>query len=180
MGRTGRAYRRIRANFTDKPSFFTWVRDGKIAASGRPYSKSQVEWLKAHGITAILTLTEDPLPASWTGGLATNHIPLRDHAALTHSQMRQGADYIASSLSEGKVVLVHCLAGKGRTGSVLASYLMAYEGKKAREAIDELRSMRGGSVEGPQEKNVLDFEGEALREWSTRARSRGTTQRTRP
>jgi atypical dual specificity phosphatase len=179
MGRTGRAYRRIRANFTDRPSFFTWVREGRIAASGRPYSKSQVDWLKANGVTAILTLTEEPLPREWTRGIDAHHIPLNDHAPLTARQMKAGADHLASELSEGKVVLVHCLAGKGRTGCVLAAYMMTYEGKTARQAIDELRSIRGGSVEGPQERGVLEFE-EALRGRSTRGPSPETTARTRP
>lgn len=180
MGRTGRVYRRLRANFTAKPTFFTWVREASLAASGRPYSKDQVEWLKDNGVTAILTLTEEPLPSEWTRGIETHHVSLRDHAPLSPHQMRLGADYIASSLADGKVVLVHCLAGKGRTGCVLAAYFMAYEGKSARQAIDELRSTRGGSVEGPQVQNVLDFEAEAIRAWSTKAPGRETTTRTPP
>ena len=180
MGRTGRVYRKIRANFTDKPSFFTWVRGASLAASGRPYSKSQVDWLKENGVTAILTLTEEPLPSDWTRGVETRHISLKDHAPLSQPQMKLGADYIASALSDGKVVLVHCLAGKGRTGCVLAAYMMAYEGKTARQAIDELRSIRGGSVEGPQERKVLEFEAEALKGLSSGAPRRETKTRTPP
>jgi atypical dual specificity phosphatase len=180
MGRTGRAYRKIRASFTDEPTFFTWVRDAKLAASGRPYSKDQVDWLRDHGVTAILSLTEKPLPRAWTRGIETRHVPMKDHAPLSPSDMRLGADYLASALSEGKSVLVHCLAGKGRTGSVLAAYLMAYEGKTARQALDELRSTRAGSVEHAQEPAVLEFEVEALRAWSSRAPGRETTTQTRP
>ena len=110
--------------------------------------------------------------------METKHIPLRDHAPLTTAQLQLGADYIAAAISQGKAVLVHCLAGKGRTGCILASYMMVYEGKTARQAIDELRSLREGSVEHPQEKNVLEFEAEALKEWSSRARGRETTHRT--
>ena len=94
---------------------------------------------------------------------------MKDHAPVSHADMQLGADYIATSLSEGKVLLVHCLAGKGRTGSVLAAYMMAYEGKTAQEALDELRAKRPGSVEFPQQQNVLEFEGVALKEWSSRA-----------
>jgi atypical dual specificity phosphatase len=180
MGRTGRVYRRIRASFTDRPTFFTWVRDARLAASGRPYSKSQVDWLRENGVTAILTLNEEPLPGDWTSGMETRHIVLKDHAPLSSSDMQAGADYIALALSEGKVVLVHCVAGKGRTGCVLAAYAMVYEGKTARQALEEMRSIRPGSVEYPQESNVLQFEAAALKEWSSRAPGRETTTRTPP
>jgi atypical dual specificity phosphatase len=178
MGRTGKVYRRIRANLTDKPTFFTWVREDRLAASGRPYSKSQVDWLKAHGVTAILSLTEEPLPVEWTHGMEARHISMKDHAPVSDSDMLLGAEYIASALSDGKVVLVHCLAGKGRTGCVLAAYLIAYEGKTARQAIDELRAARQGSVEHQQEQRVLEFEAEALKGRSSRAQRRETTSRT--
>jgi atypical dual specificity phosphatase len=180
MGRVGKAYRRVRARLTDQPTFFSWVRDGKIAASGRPYSKSQVDWLRSNGITAILSLTEEPLPAGWTKGIEVRHISLVDHAPLDLSKMREAADYIASATSGGNVVLVHCLAGKGRTGSVLAAYLIAHEGMTSRKALEELRSKRPGSVERPQEPKVIEFESEAIEGTSSRAKTQETTGRTRP
>jgi atypical dual specificity phosphatase len=180
MGRTGKVYRRIRANLTDKPTFFSWVRDGRLAASGRPYSKSQVDWLKRNGVTTILSLTEEPLPGEWTRGVETKHISMKDHAPVSDSDMLKAADYIHSSISGGKVVLVHCLAGKGRTGCVLAAYLMTYEGKTARQAIDELRGTREGSVEHQQEQRVLEFEAQAIKRRSSKAPSPETTTRTRP
>jgi atypical dual specificity phosphatase len=180
MGRTGALYRRVRASVIDKPTFFTWVRDGKVAASGRPFSKDQVAWLNKHGVTSILTLTEEPLPKAWTAGIETRHIALKDHERVQPSALLLGADYIASAISDGGVVLVHCLAGKGRTGCVLAAYLMVYEGRTARQALDELRESRPGSVETAQEAGILELEEEAFRRWSSRGQHRGTTGRTRP
>ncbi|MDG7006424.1 MAG: dual specificity protein phosphatase family protein [Nitrososphaerota archaeon] len=179
MGRTGMAYRRLRANFTDRPTLFSWVREGKLAASGRPYSKAQVDWLKRSGVNAVLSLTEDPLPPGWVEGIEAKHISLKDHAPVSHQDMLSGAEYIHSSVEQGKVVLVHCLAGKGRTGSVLAAYLMVYEGMTAREAIDDLRRSRGGSVEAQQEQAVLEFEVEAVRRRRS-TQTRGTTRRSTP
>lgn len=177
MGRTGRVYRRVRASFTDKPTFFSWVRPGSLAASGRPFSKGQVDWLRNEGVTAILTLTEEPLPADWTYGVETRHVSMRDHQPPTSEEMRLGADFIADAVSRGKVVLVHCLAGKGRTGCVIAAYMMAYEGRPALQAVDEIRLMREGSVESAQQQTVLEF-AETLK-GPLGAPRRGTTTRSR-
>ncbi|HYB03455.1 MAG TPA: dual specificity protein phosphatase family protein, partial [Nitrososphaerales archaeon] len=43
--------------------------------------------------------------------------------------------------------LVHCTAGKGRTGTVLAAYLCATKQLSAEDAIRAVRSKRGGSIE---------------------------------
>ena len=55
-------------------------------------------------------------------------------------------------------MLVHCLAGKGRTGSALAAYLMKTKGMSAKEASELLRKMRPGSVESRQETSLREYE----------------------
>ena len=51
-----------------------------------------------------------------------------------------------------------CNDDRGRTGTLLACYLVAKEGYKAKEAIDETRRRRVSSVETRrQEKAVSDF-----------------------
>jgi hypothetical protein len=46
---------------------------------------------------------------------------------------------------------VHCLAGRGRTGSLIALYLMKHHGFTAREAMCWLQICRPGSIIGPQQ-----------------------------
>ena len=151
---------------TDKPTFFSWVEERRIAASGRPYSKEQVDWIRANGVTAILSLTEEPLPEDWTRGLEVRHISMEDHAPPELSKLWEAADEIEYSVAEGRVVLVHCLAGKGRTGCALAAFMILHHGRTAQEAIDALRKIRPGSVEAPQLERVLEFERQVLKERS--------------
>jgi atypical dual specificity phosphatase len=159
LGRTGRVYRRVRSRFTDKPTNFSWVIDGKLSASGLPSSEGQLRWLRNQGVDSILTLTESPLPKEWlqANGLTSKHVRMLDHAPPSAESLEEAARYLASQLKEGHVVLVHCLAGIGRTGSVLAAYMMEYQDKSADEAISQLRSMRQGSVEGAQESAVREY-----------------------
>lgn len=160
MGRTGRFLRRVRSRLTAKPSYFTWVYDGKLAACGLPSSEAQVKWLADHGVKIILTLTESPLPSEWlaSAGVSGVHIPLDDHGVPSVEELRDAATFIADQMRKGNVIAVHCLAGKGRTGSVLAAYMIGYEDMNARGAIELIRRKRPGSVERRQADSLYDFE----------------------
>jgi len=54
--------------------------------------------------------------------------------------------------------MVHCLAGQGRTGTILASYLVKYQKMSADEAIQKVREERPGSIQSfSQEEIIFQF-----------------------
>lgn len=147
------------------PPGFTWVEHPALAALALPESPDDLKWLRAHGVQVLLSLTEDAPPRAWVNdaGLMVVHVPVADFAAPTPSQFDACLDAIRKARGANLGVAVHCAAGKGRTGSVLAAYFVA-QGQSAADAIRRVRELRPGSVETrDQEDAVARFAAERAR-----------------
>lgn len=160
MGTGGIFLRKARAKLSDVPTGFVWVETGKLAASGYPASRGQLEWLIGRGITCVLTLTPEPLPQATVRGLPLKleHLPMQDHQVPDAVTLAKGAELLRTCLGDGDVVLVHCLAGEGRTGCVLAAYLMRERKMTSGEALSALRKIKPLFVEPGQERGLSEFE----------------------
>ncbi len=156
MSIIGDFYRTIHAIILRKPTNFSWVIGGEVAASARPSHRNSIRWLKIEGVEAILTLTEDPVQRYWLEEekMISRHIPIVDHSLPTPEQIALAVDFIDSNLAEGRGVLVHCAAGVGRTGVMLAAHLMKRFKTTPEEAIRMVREARPGSIEAKQEEAV--------------------------
>jgi atypical dual specificity phosphatase len=160
LGSGGLFLRKLRARVADEPTGFVWVEQGKLAGSGYPASRKQLEWIAAQGIDVVLTLTEKPLPAELTDhiGMEFVHLSMRDHGVPDPGTLDRGATLVQACIGEGRKVLVHCLAGEGRTGCILAAYLIKYRQMSAQEALSSLRKIKPAFVEWSQEKPLGEFE----------------------
>ncbi len=73
------------------------------------------------------------------------------------------AEFLRVADAARGLVAVHCKAGLGRTGTLIAAHMMKHHGFTAREAIAWLRIMRPGSVIGEQVGTAFIFVGESGR-----------------
>jgi atypical dual specificity phosphatase len=146
------------ADKIDLPRNFGWLDRSKLAGSGRPESKSELAALKQEEIVAIVSLTGTPLnpDAIHQHGFEYLHSPLS--GTPTIEQLDQILEFVECMNATSKRVLVHCGEGQGRTGTILAAYLISH-GLGADEAIRVVREKRPGSIQTLQQETVLrEFE----------------------
>jgi atypical dual specificity phosphatase len=139
------------------PPGFSWVDRPKLAALARPQSADDLSWLRRNGIDVLISLTEHPLPRQWVNdaGLLAVTVPVPDMEAPTDRQIDHLLSTIRKANTSGMGVAVHCAAGLGRTGTVLAAYFVS-TGMPAREAIIKVRDLRPGSVETAEQERAIE------------------------
>lgn len=129
---------------------FGWVLPPFLAASAQPGTahglEADLQWIRAQGITHIISATEYGLPGDVLQkfGFQYLHLPVDDMQAPTRQQMIEFAHYVKKLKADGHKGLVHCLGGVGRTGTLLASFLILTRGMTAQEAIRYVADNRLG------------------------------------
>lgn len=83
------------------------------------------------------------------------HLKVDDFSSPIIDELDSTVDYMIDQIGEDKPTLVHCLAGKGRTGTVLAGYIIKNEKINAQRAIEKVRILRPGSIQTDQQENTL-------------------------
>lgn len=138
---------------------FSWVDDRTLAAMPRP-SGDDLAWIAAEGVELLVTATESPLDPALLAevGLDSLHLPIDDYQPPTPEQAILFAQTVEERAAQGSPVGVHCLAGRGRSGTLSAIWLV-HTGLTAQDAIDQVRALRPGSIEtAAQEQSVFDYE----------------------
>lgn len=75
-------------------------------------------------------------------GIDYQRVPVLDVMVPTNADFDQGVAFIRQHVENNDIVLVHCAKGRGRSATMLAAYLMKYEGCSYQEAKDLLSSKR--------------------------------------
>jgi atypical dual specificity phosphatase len=137
------------------------VLDGyPVAGMGEPWASKLPEThalLLKNAIHAVLTLTEDDLYGKHhiEAGFLHLHIPIEDCEPPTVDDMDRAVAFIDECMDQGRGVAVHCLEGRGRTGTVLAAWLGKKEALNCSDAINRIHTLRHHTVLTPSQREFL-------------------------
>jgi atypical dual specificity phosphatase len=152
------------------PQGFSWIVPGKLAGCAEPGISSPLDYdldlLARMGITHLITLTEKDLDdaALARHGLHNVHLSIFDREAPSLAQTYMLIRKMQALMDQGHIIAVHCKAGIGRTGTILAAWMIREGGVGAAAAIERLRKINPAYVQSEvQEKFLHEFEEDILR-----------------
>jgi ADP-ribosyl-[dinitrogen reductase] hydrolase len=141
---------------------------GTIALAGggalgvAPYAAaSDQAAIAAWAPDVVLTLLERGPRADAVGAVcaaldvAWHHLPIDDFNApdaAFEAGWEQAGAVLRDHLRSGRRVLVHCLAGRGRSGTIAARLLVEVGAASPDQAIEAVRAVRPGAVETPDQE----------------------------
>ncbi|MDD4928963.1 MAG: ATP-binding cassette domain-containing protein [Gallionella sp.] len=145
------------------PRGFNWIVRGKLAGCPAPGVSAPIDYdldlLSRVGITRLITLTEDDLDqeALKRHNLTNTHLPIFDREAPSIRQTHMLLVRMQKYIEAGDVLAVHCKAGLGRTGTILASWLIRDGGLSADNAITRLRRIEPGFIQSKVQEEFLQL-----------------------
>lgn len=149
------------------PRNFSWVVDQRVAGMGYPDEDSNLLYLLNNGISHIITLTDTNVPSTERfPEIEILALKVQDFTPPTIEQIEKCLDFIDVWNKQNQAVAVHCAFGRGRTGTVLACYLVKTFNFGPEEAISKLREMRPGSVETSEQEDMVKTFSEHLKQSS--------------
>jgi atypical dual specificity phosphatase len=153
-----------------RPNPIDWILPDQLAACIHPgYAPTGLDDLHRNGISVVINLHEHRHSPERLKqlGMRELHLPVADFTPPTQEQLDAGVAAIDAALNDGERVGVHCAAGLGRTGTLVAAYLVHAHRLDPPAAIQHVRALRPGAIETPEQEA-------AIATFATRNRSSGT------
>ena len=126
---------------------FYWIIPDVVAGMQRPGLltdfDSDLKILKQLEVSLVVSLTQQPIDAALleAKGIKGHHCAIQDMSIPSINQADQLVDYCIDAVKNGHKIVFHCKAGLGRTGLMLACFLVKYKQMNAILAIETIRSV---------------------------------------
>jgi len=144
-----------------------WILPGRLAVLACP-DKAGLRKLARLGFKVLISLNETPPLASDVhhAGLRQVWEAFPDGSAPPLNLVERLVETIRNALEHNEPVAVHCDAGVGRAGTIVACYLVSC-GYSPQDALEFVRSRRPGAVENEQQELVVRNWWRRLHGWTT-------------
>jgi protein-tyrosine phosphatase len=151
---------------------FHWVIEGQLAGSALPGLLDEVDddlaFIRRAGIEIVVSLTESPPDLPFADhGLQAMHFPIDDMGFPTPRATVALCRTVEAALSLDRPVLMHCRAGLGRTGMMLAAFLIS-RGTEAEEAVRRVRRVCPRYIQTESQQSFLRHFAELVRDLAPR------------
>ena len=133
---------------------FSWLLEGSLAGAQGPTNRRDLMFLKLRDIAAVVRMEEETISAEALE-LVDLYEPVPDFTAPSMEQLDRMCLFIDQQIESWEhPVVVTCKAGIGRTGTVLACYLV-YVGYTPENAINFVRAQRPGSIQNREQEEAV-------------------------
>ena len=113
--------------------------------------------LYAAGVRAVVSLLNIPSDEAVyaSAGFVFKCFPIPDGGAPTVEEAQEFVRFVDQQRGDQRPVAVHCEAGFGRTGTMIATYLIS-EGENVGSAISRVRAVEKGAIETQEQVRFLE------------------------